>query len=132
MRGIGGAVRARSVLLDRICFSYCGRRPAQPVDGVAVGIVGKSTVVLVQNVSKLYRLYNRPSDRLGELLPFRKAPLHTNFWALKSVSFSVEKGEILGIVGPNGSGKSTLLQVVSGILRPTSGRVSTEGRGAAL
>jgi lipopolysaccharide transport system ATP-binding protein len=89
-------------------------------------------VVLVQNVSKLYRLYNRPSDRLVELLPFRKAPLHTNFWALKNVSFSVEKGEILGIVGPNGSGKSTLLQVVSGILRPTSGRVSIEGRVAAL
>jgi lipopolysaccharide transport system ATP-binding protein len=89
-------------------------------------------VVLVQNVSKLYRLYQRPSDRLFELLPFRKAPLHANFWALKNVSFSVEAGEILGIVGPNGSGKSTLLQVVSGILRPTSGRVSIEGRVAAL
>ena len=89
-------------------------------------------MVLVQNVSKLYRLYNRPSDRLFELLPFRKAPLHTNFWALKNVSFTVEPGEILGIVGPNGSGKSTLLQVVSGILRPTSGRVSIEGRVAAL
>jgi ABC-type polysaccharide/polyol phosphate transport system ATPase subunit len=89
-------------------------------------------VVLVQNVSKLYRLYNRPSDRLFELLPFRKTPLHSNFWALKNVSFAVEPGEILGIVGPNGSGKSTLLQVVSGILRPTSGRVSIEGRVAAL
>lgn len=89
-------------------------------------------MVLVQNVSKLYRLYNRPSDRLFELLPFRKTPLHTNFWALKNVSFTVEPGEILGIVGPNGSGKSTLLQVVSGILRPTSGRVSIEGRVAAL
>ncbi len=89
-------------------------------------------MVLVQNVSKLYRLYNRPSDRLFELLPFRKAPLHSNFWALKNVSFTVEPGEILGIVGPNGSGKSTLLQVVSGILRPTSGRVSIEGRVAAL
>lgn len=89
-------------------------------------------MVLVQNVSKLYRLYNRPSDRLFELLPFRKAPLHSNFWALKNVSFTLEPGEILGIVGPNGSGKSTLLQVVSGILRPTSGRVSIEGRVAAL
>ncbi|MEO8126221.1 MAG: ABC transporter ATP-binding protein [Bryobacteraceae bacterium] len=89
-------------------------------------------MVLVQNVSKLYRLYNRPSDRLFELLPFRKAPLHTNFWALKNVSFVVEPGEILGLVGPNGSGKSTLLQVVSGILRPTTGRVSVEGRVAAL
>ncbi len=89
-------------------------------------------MVLVQNVSKLYRLYNRPSDRLLELLPFRKAPLYSNFWALKNISFSVEPGEILGIVGPNGSGKSTVLQVVSGILRPTTGRVSTEGRVAAL
>ncbi len=89
-------------------------------------------MVLVQNVSKLYRLYNRPSDRLFELLPFRKTPRHSNFWALKNVSFAVEPGEILGLVGPNGSGKSTLLQVVSGILRPTSGRVSVEGRVAAL
>lgn len=89
-------------------------------------------MVLVQNVSKLYRLYNRPSDRLLELLPFRKTPLYSNFWALKNVSFTVSPGEILGIVGPNGSGKSTVLQIVSGILRPTSGRVSVEGRIAAL
>jgi ABC-type polysaccharide/polyol phosphate transport system ATPase subunit len=89
-------------------------------------------VVLVQNVSKLYRLYNRPSDRLLEALPFARTSRHADFWALKNVSFVVEPGEILGIVGPNGSGKSTLLQVVSGILRPTSGRVSVEGRIAAL
>jgi lipopolysaccharide transport system ATP-binding protein len=88
-------------------------------------------LVLVQNVSKLYRLYRRPSDRLWELLP-RVRPRHTDFWALRDVSLQVEKGETLGIVGPNGSGKSTLLEIVSGILQPTSGRVVTRGRTAAL
>jgi lipopolysaccharide transport system ATP-binding protein len=89
-------------------------------------------VVLAQNVSKVYKLYNRPSDRLLELLPFIGPGRHADFWALRNVSFSVEPGEILGLVGPNGSGKSTLLQVVSGILQPTTGRVSVNGRVAAL
>jgi lipopolysaccharide transport system ATP-binding protein len=88
-------------------------------------------LVLVQNVSKLYRLYRRPSDRLRELLPSSPA-LHSDFWALRDISFAVEKGETLGLVGPNGCGKSTLLQIVSGILQPTSGRVVTRGRIAAL
>jgi ABC-type polysaccharide/polyol phosphate transport system ATPase subunit len=87
--------------------------------------------VLVQNVSKLFRLYRHPSDRLLELLPLTRRT-HSNFWALRDVSLSVERGEILGIVGPNGSGKSTLLQIVSGILKATSGRVVTQGRVAAL
>jgi lipopolysaccharide transport system ATP-binding protein len=89
-------------------------------------------VVLVQNVAKLYRLYNRPSDRLRELLPFRSRKLHTDFWALRDISLSVEKGEMLGLIGPNGCGKSTLLQIISGILQPTRGRVVTRGRIAAL
>lgn len=87
--------------------------------------------MLVQNVSKLYRLYRRPSDRLWELLP-GSSPRHTDFWALRDIGFQVERGEVLGIVGPNGSGKSTLLEIVSGILQPTSGRVVTRGRIAAL
>ncbi len=87
--------------------------------------------VLVQNVSKVFRLYRRPSDRIFELLPFRNRA-HLDFWALSNVSLAVERGEILGVVGPNGSGKSTLLEIVSGILRPTSGRVATTGRVAAL
>ena len=88
-------------------------------------------MVLVQNVSKLYRLYRRPADRLRELLP-RARPRHTDFWALRDIGFEVEKGETLGLVGPNGCGKSTLLQIVCGILQPTSGRVVTRGRIAAL
>jgi lipopolysaccharide transport system ATP-binding protein len=88
-------------------------------------------LVLVQNVSKLYRLYRRPSDRLREMLPGSQ-PKHTDFWALRDIGFEVEKGETLGLVGPNGCGKSTLLQIVSGILQPTTGRVVTRGRIAAL
>src|SRR6266403_4987156 len=89
-------------------------------------------VVLVQNVSKLYRLYQRPADRIREILPFFPNRLHTDFWALRDIGFSVEKGETLSLVGPNGCGKSTLLQIVCGILPPTSGRVVTQGRIAAL
>ena len=88
-------------------------------------------MVLVQNVSKLYRLYPRPVDRLLELVPGSR-PRHTDFWALREISFQLERGETLGVVGPNGCGKSTLLQVVSGILQPTTGRVATGGRIAAL
>jgi len=89
-------------------------------------------VVLVQNVSKVYHLYQHPSDRIREIFPFAPQKLHHDFWALRDISFSVEKGETLGIVGPNGCGKSTLLQIVCGILQPTGGRVVTRGRIAAL
>ena len=86
----------------------------------------------VQNVSKLYRLYRRPIDRLLAALPLTQKYSPTEFWALRDISLNVERGEILGVVGPNGSGKSTLLQIVSGILEPTRGRVVTQGRIAAL
>jgi lipopolysaccharide transport system ATP-binding protein len=96
-----------------------------------VDVTLESDLVVVQNVSKLYRLYRRPSDRLWELLPGSQ-PRHRDFWALRDISFALENGETLGIVGPNGSGKSTLLEIVSGILQPTAGRVVTRGRTAAL
>lgn len=90
------------------------------------------TMLQVQHISKVYRLYRRPVDRLLESLPFTQHYSPTDFWALRDVTFSVERGEILGVIGPNGSGKSTLLQIVSGILEPTRGRVITQGRIAAL
>jgi lipopolysaccharide transport system ATP-binding protein len=89
-------------------------------------------MVLVQNVSKLYRQYARPADRIRELIPFQSRALHHEFWALRDINLQMEKGETLGIVGPNGCGKSTLLQIVCGILQPTVGRVATRGRIAAL
>lgn len=88
-------------------------------------------MVLAQHVSKVYPLYRKPSDRLREILSFGRKH-STDFWALRDVNLRVEKGEVLSLVGPNGSGKSTMLQIIAGILQPTSGRVITEGRVAAL
>ena len=88
-------------------------------------------MVLVQNVSKRYRLYPRPIDQLRELVPGSRSR-HTGFWALQDINFQVDRGETLGVIGPNGCGKSTLLQVVSGILQPIAGRVVTRGQIAVL
>jgi len=90
------------------------------------------TAVRVEAVSKQYRIYDRPADRLKETLTRGRWKAHREFWALKDVSFEVEAGTTTGIVGPNGSGKSTLLQIITGTLEPTHGHVSLEGRVAAL
>jgi lipopolysaccharide transport system ATP-binding protein len=85
-----------------------------------------------QSVSKTYRLYHTPGDRVREaLLPF-SAPRHVNFSALQDLDFAIGEGEAVGILGANGSGKSTTLQLMSGILEPTSGTVDVKGRLAAL
>ena len=89
-------------------------------------------MLVANNISKVYHLYRQPIDRLKEALWFGYRDLHDDFWALRNVSFEVNPGETMGIVGANGSGKSTLLQILSGILEPTTGRVSREGRVAAL
>src|SRR2546423_251099 len=86
----------------------------------------------VEAVSKQYRIYDHPADRLKETLTRGRWKAHREFWALKDVSFEVEAGTTTGIVGPNGSGKSTLLQIITGTLEPTHGHVSLEGRIAAL
>ncbi len=87
--------------------------------------------VIVENASKNYRIYGRPSDRFKELiLPGRK--LHRDFWAVKNVSFQVRGGSTFGVIGENGSGKSTLLQMIAGTLQPTEGRILLNGRVAAL
>jgi ABC-type polysaccharide/polyol phosphate transport system ATPase subunit len=88
-------------------------------------------VLSIQGISKVYRLFDKPSDRLKQLAPFF-AQKPKEFWALRDITFEVGKGEIVSLIGPNGCGKSTLLQIVSGILQPTSGRVVTRGRLAAL
>ncbi|PYS29834.1 MAG: ABC transporter ATP-binding protein [Acidobacteria bacterium] len=91
------------------------------------------TVALrVENVSKQYRTYARPSDRLKESITRGRLRRHQEFWALRDVSFELERGSTVGVVGPNGCGKSTLLQIIAGTLEPTHGNVRHEGRVAAL
>jgi ABC-type polysaccharide/polyol phosphate transport system ATPase subunit len=86
----------------------------------------------VDAVSKQYRIYARPGDRLAESLTRGRLKRHREFWALRDISFEVESGTTTGVIGPNGCGKSTLLQVIAGTLEPTKGSVRREGRVAAL
>jgi ABC-type polysaccharide/polyol phosphate transport system ATPase subunit len=91
-----------------------------------------SVVLRVEGVSKQYRIYRRPGDRLVEYLTRGRARRHSPFWALRDVSFEVESGTTVGVLGPNGCGKSTLLRIVAGTLEPTRGATRHEGRVAAL
>jgi len=88
--------------------------------------------ISVQNVSKSYKMYRSPADRIKEFLHPGKKSFHQKFWALREISFNIEKGTTFGIVGQNGSGKSTLLQLISGIIKPTNGSVTVNGRISAL
>ncbi len=84
------------------------------------------------HVSKSYSIYAAPGDRLKELATFNRRRYHSDYWALRDVTFDVRRGETFCIVGENGSGKSTLLQICAGILEPSSGTAHVEGRVAAL
>jgi lipopolysaccharide transport system ATP-binding protein len=91
-----------------------------------------SVALRVEGISKRYRIYNRPVDRVKEYLTLGLWKNHREFWALQDISFEVEAGTTTGIIGPNGCGKSTLLQIITGTLDPTAGNVWHEGRIAAL
>ncbi|MEZ5582398.1 MAG: ATP-binding cassette domain-containing protein [Candidatus Competibacteraceae bacterium] len=78
-------------------------------------------VLRVSHLNKSYQVYDKPVDRLKELLFNKKA--HNVFAALQDVNFTLDKGKCLGIIGDNGSGKSTLLQLIAGVLEPTGGQV---------
>ena len=86
----------------------------------------------VQGLSKIYKLYDKPIDRLKESLGLSRIKRYREHYALQDVSFSVEKGEAIGIIGTNGSGKSTLLKIITGVLNPTMGSLSINGRISAL
>jgi ABC-type polysaccharide/polyol phosphate transport system ATPase subunit len=85
-----------------------------------------------RGVSKSYAIYDSPGDRLKELVSFNRLQFHRDFWALRELDFEVKRGETFCIVGENGCGKSTLLQLVAGILQPTEGTVTVNGRVSAL
>ncbi len=90
-----------------------------------------AAAISLQNVSKCFKLYDRPVDRLhGLLLPHQSKA--KDFWALRDIDLEVEAGQTVGLVGQNGSGKSTMLQLIVGTLTPTIGRATTQGRIAAL
>lgn len=107
---------------------------------VAASEAVAEAAIVVANIAKCYPIYERPQDRLKQvLLPrfaraigLRPANHFREFWALRDVSFRVARGETVGIIGRNGSGKSTLLQIVCGTLAPSHGRVGTSGRVGAL
>ena len=86
----------------------------------------------VKNLFKVYRLYNKPIDRLKESISLTRKNYHKDFYALNGISFSVERGESFGIIGVNGSGKSTLLKIITGVLSKTSGDIQVNGKIAAL
>jgi len=88
--------------------------------------------ISVKNLTKTYRIFGHPGDRIKQALTFGRARFHREFTALQDVSFEIKKGETVGIIGRNGSGKSTLLQLICGILKPTSGEVQVNGRISAL
>lgn len=90
------------------------------------------TVIEVTDLCKVYKLYNKPTDRLKESLGLSRKKQFKEHYALKHVDLTIKKGESVGIIGTNGSGKSTILKIITGVLNPTSGRVLVNGRISAL
>lgn len=86
----------------------------------------------VKDVTKVYRLYEKPIDRLKESMSISRKNYHRDFYALNQLSFQVKKGETVGIIGTNGSGKSTILKIITGVLTPTAGEVQVNGKVSAL
>lgn len=92
----------------------------------------REIAIETENLSKVYKLYEKPSDRVLEALKLTKKCKHKDYYALNHVSFKFYKGETIGIVGKNGSGKSTLLKMLTGVLTPTEGKLKVNGRISAL
>lgn len=91
-----------------------------------------NVAIQVSDLTKIYKLYSRPIDRVKELIPGWKRKMHEDFHALSDVSFQIPKGRTVGILGKNGAGKSTLLKVLTGVLMPSRGKVAVHGKVASL
>lgn len=92
----------------------------------------RETAIAVKNVSKVYKLYDKPMDRLKEALKLTRKQKYHESHALSDVSFEIKQGECVGIIGTNGSGKSTILKIITGVLNPSGGSVAVNGRISAL
>ncbi|MBE5829966.1 MAG: ABC transporter ATP-binding protein [Butyrivibrio sp.] len=92
----------------------------------------KDTAIEVKNLTKVYRLYDKPMDRLKDSLGLMRKKKYKEHLALNNVTLSVKKGETVGIIGTNGSGKSTILKIITGVLSPTTGEVNVDGHISAL
>ena len=92
----------------------------------------KEIAIKIHNISKMYKLYDKTTDRLKESLSITKKKYYKEHYALKNISFEVHKGETVGIIGTNGSGKSTLLKIITGVLNATEGEIEVKGRISAL
>jgi lipopolysaccharide transport system ATP-binding protein len=88
--------------------------------------------IIVNNLTKIYPLYKSHRDRLKEALHPSRKKYHHDFYALRDVSFEIQKGETVGIIGRNGSGKSTLLSIIAGVLQPSHGTINTQGKISSL
>lgn len=86
----------------------------------------------IENLTKIYKLYSKPVDRVKETFSLRKKNYYNEFYALNNVSFAIPKGSTIGIVGRNGSGKSTLLKMLNGVLQPSNGTININGKVSAL
>ena len=91
----------------------------------------REVAIEVRNLNKVYKLYDKPSDRFKEALRLTKKK-YKEHYALRDVNLSIHRGETVGIIGTNGSGKSTILKIITGVLNPTSGHVQVNGRISAL
>ena len=90
--------------------------------------MSSDVVISARDLSKSYRLFGHPGDRVKQFFSFGFRRYHREFSALRDVSFDIRRGETIGVIGRNGSGKSTLLQLICGILKPTTGSVAVDGR----
>ena len=88
--------------------------------------------IAAHGLAKSYHIYDKPIDRIRQGLWRGGKQFYREFQALKDVSFTIARGETVGIVGRNGSGKSTLLQLICGTLAPSHGEIEIRGRVAAL
>ena len=92
----------------------------------------EQAVIEVNEVGKCYQIYEKPQDRLKQMLWRGRRRYYHEFWALRNMSFTVRRGQTVGVIGRNGSGKSTLLKMLCGTLAPTTGTLAVRGRVAAL